>query len=255
VLLTERPGHATELARRAARDGVAVVIAVGGDGTVNEVAAGVLGTSAALAALPAGTGNDFAREIGMPRSWRRAVAALPRARRRLIDVGLANGRLFVQSAGAGLDGYVLQLRARGRRLARPLMYPMCTIQGLLTYRPAAMTFTLDGERWTQRALTVAVANGHAYGGGVQIAPGALLDDGRFDVAVVGDLSRLDALRTFPLFYRGAQTGHPKIALRRGVRLLVEADQPLAVHADGTLQGTTPVEFTIQPGALPVLALR
>ena len=255
VRITERPHHATQLARQAALEGAELVVAVGGDGTANEVAAGLIDTPAALAVVPAGTGNDLARELGMPRGWRRAVAALSAARRRRIDVCYANGRPFVQVAGAGLDGYVNALRRRERFFRGALAYTKCAVQGLLTYRAARMTFDLDGKRWEQPALSVTVANGHAYGGGIQIAPGARLDDGAFDVAVVGDLGKLDALRMFPLVYLGRHTHHPQFSLRRGTRLTVDADRPLPVHVDGTLHGTTPVEFTIRAAALEVLALR
>jgi diacylglycerol kinase (ATP) len=258
IVCTDRPGDATVLAGQAAAAGAEVVVAVGGDGTAAEVAAGLLGTGTALAVLPAGSGNDLAAELGMPREWRHALAALVAARRRRIDVGFANGRPFLQSAGAGLDAYVAQLRQRGRHLARlagPAAYATLAILGLLIYRPVEAALELDGRRWTQRLLAVTVANGERYGGGLRIAPGAQIDDGQFDVAIIGDLDRLDALRTFPRVYHGAHLGHPKFRLLRGRSLTVSAARPLPVHADGELHGVTPATFTIQSRALEVLCLR
>ena len=255
VRLTAAPGHATTLAREAAAEGATVVVAVGGDGTANEVAAGLVGTPAAFAVLPAGTGDDLARELGMPAGWRRGLAALPRAEKRRIDVCFANKQPFFQVAGAGLDGYVNQLRLRERWLSGPLAYTKCAIQGLLSYEPVACRLVLDGEAWSQRALAVTIANGHTYGGGMRIAPGARNDDGAFDVAIIGDLGKLDALRMFPTVYWGGHVRHPKFTLRRGTHLLVESERPVPIHVDGTLAGMTPLECSIQPGALEVLSLR
>jgi YegS/Rv2252/BmrU family lipid kinase len=254
IVRTERPGHAGDLARRAAAGGAELVVAVGGDGTAAEVAAGLLGTGAALAVLPAGTGNDLARQLGLPPDWRRALAALRQARRRPIDVGRANGHPFLQSAGAGLDARVAGLRLTERRLSGRAAYAKCAIQGLLTSGAEDVTLNLDGRRWSQRVLNVTVANGQTFGGGLRIAPGARNEDGLFDVALFGDLSRLDALRTFPTIYRGAHVRHPKFRLVRGRHLIVTATRPLPVHADGNLVGPTPVEFTLEALALDVLCL-
>jgi YegS/Rv2252/BmrU family lipid kinase len=255
IVRTEAPGHATQLARELASRGVAVVVAVGGDGTAGEAAAGLLGSGAALAVLPTGSGNDFAREIGLPRSWRPALAVLAQARRRRIDVGRVNGTPFLQSAGAGLDGHVARIQAHGRRLPGPLAHATRAIQGLLTYAPQEVSFELDGRRWRQRVLAVTVANGAMYGGGMRIAPGARLDDGVLDVAVIGDLGKLDALRMFPTVYWGGHVRHPKFRLLRGRSLRLDSAVPLPVQVDGNARGETPAEFSVEPAALEVLSLR
>jgi YegS/Rv2252/BmrU family lipid kinase len=257
VVTTAAPDDATRLAAAAAAAGAEVVVAVGGDGTAAEVAAGLLHTAAALAVLPAGSGNDLARQLGLPGDWRRALAALPRTRRRRIDTGRANGRLFLQSAGAGLDARVAALQARARRVPGRLAYAASAVRGLLTAAPRAVTLDLDGLTWSQAALSVTVANGETYGGGLRIAPGARNDDGQLEVAVFGDLGRLDALRTFPTVYRGAHLTHPRFRLLRGRRLTVTVtalgDAPLPVHADGDPAGLTPAAFTLHPRSLDVLA--
>jgi YegS/Rv2252/BmrU family lipid kinase len=258
VVTTAAAGHATEIAREAAASGQDLVVAVGGDGTANEVATGLIGTDTALAVLPAGAGNDLAGELGLPRSWRSALAALTRATRRRIDVGRANDRPFLQSAGAGADAFIAGLRQRERHFSGPALYAKCAVQGLLAFPPAEVTLDLDGRRWTQRALAVTVANGERYGGGLRIAPGARHDDGLLDVAVIGDMAKLEALRVFPTVYFGRHLGHPKFRLERGTCLLVDVaqdGQPLPFHVDGTPQGTIPVRFTVQPRALSVLSLR
>jgi YegS/Rv2252/BmrU family lipid kinase len=258
VVFTERQGHATEIARSAAAARYDVVVSVGGDGTANEVADGILGTETALAVVPAGSGNDFAAELGLPRRWRDALVTLPSATRRRIDVGRANGQLFLQTAGIGADAYIAQLRDQERLLSGPAAYAKCAVQGLLTVRPTNVEIGLNGRRWTQRALAVTVANGERYGGGLKIAPGARLDDGLLDVVVVGDMGVLEALRVFPTVYWGRHLGHPKIGLERGDRLsvrTVDGTRPLPVHTDGTRRGVTPVEFTVERAALEVFSLR
>jgi diacylglycerol kinase (ATP) len=258
VVCTEGPGHATEIARLAAASSHDVVVSVGGDGTANEVAGGLLGTGTALAVVPAGSGNDLAAELGLPRRWRRAIAALPHARRRRIDVGWANGRPFLQSAGVGADAYIAQLRNRERLFFGSAAYAKCAIQGLLTAHPTTIAIELNGRRWTQRALAVTVANGERYGGGLRIAPGARFDDGLLDVVVLGDMGVLEALRVFPTVYFGRHLTHPKIRLERADRLsisTVDGTRPLPVHTDGTTHGVTPVQFTVEHAALDVFSLR
>ena len=255
VVTTVAPDHATRLAAAAVEAGAEVVVAVGGDGTAAEVAAGLLHSAAALAVLPAGSGNDLARQLGLPLDWRRALAALPLARRRRIDTGRVNGRLFLESAGAGLDARIAALQRHERRFAGRLAYAVSAVRGLLGATPVPVTLDLDGVIWTQPVLSVTVANGQTYGGGLRIAPGARNDYGLFDVAIFGNLGRLDALRTFPGVYRGAHLKHPGFRLLRGRRLTVTAagTAPLPLHADGDPAGVTPAAFTLHPRSLDVLA--
>jgi diacylglycerol kinase (ATP) len=254
ILCTVGPGHASTLARQAAAGGAAVVVAVGGDGTAAEVAAGLLGTGAALAVLPTGTGNDLARQLGLPPTWRRALAALPAARRRPMDIGRANGQLFLQSAGVGLDAHVAALRSRERRFSGRAAYVKCAIQGLLTKGAEEVTLELDGRRWSQRALNVTVANGETYGGGLRIAPGASHQDGVFDVAIFGNLGRLNALCAFAALYRGVHVRFPWFRRLRGQHLTVTARRPLPIHADGNLVGVSPAVFTLEALALDVMSI-
>lgn len=270
VWTTEGPGHATTLARRAAAAGAAAVIAVGGDGTAHEVANGLLScghlndpnTRPALGVVPLGSGDDLARAIGVPRRWPESLEALHRAVARTIDVGRAaptgrEARYFVESAGTGFDAYVGSLMARERLFRGPLRYAKGVITGLWSFENTPVRLALDGVTEEVTALVVTVTNGEYYGGGMKITPGAVQDDGLLDVAVIGDIGKLDTLLTFPKIYTGRHVSHPKVSIRRArqvevVPLVPREDQPLLVHADGELIGRAPVRFHVVPAALRVL---
>jgi diacylglycerol kinase (ATP) len=250
---------ARQAAREAALGGCTAVVAMGGDGTVGACAAG-LGEAgpdggAALGMIPAGGGNDVARNLGLPYGDPLAAAAmLPRLRRRRVDLVRAGERLFLNSAGAGFDSEAS--RFANERLARApyrLRYIGAMLAELALWRPACFQLTLDGRPLEARGWLVAIGNGQSYGGGMRIAPDARLDDGLVDVVIIGDLSKPAFLATFPKIYSGRHLEHPAISVRRAARVELAADRPLAVHLEGELAGTVPVTFEVVPGAIQVLA--
>ncbi len=249
---------ARDAAREAAGQYTAVV-AMGGDGTVGACAAG-LGEAgpagrAALGLIPAGGGNDVARNLGLPFSDPLAAAALlPSLTERRVDLVRAGERLFLNSAGAGFDSEAS--RFANERLARApyrLRYIGAMLAELVLWRPACFRITLDGRQLEARGWLVAIGNGQSYGGGMRIAPGARMDDGLLDVVVIGELSKPAFLATFPKIYSGRHVNHPAISVWRAARVELDADRPLAVHLEGELAGTVPVAFEVVPGAIRVLA--
>jgi len=235
------------------------VVAMGGDGTVGACAAG-LGEAgpdcrAALGLIPAGGGNDIARVLGLPFSDPLAAATLlPTLVPRRVDLVRAGERLFLNSAGAGFDSEAS--RFANQRLAKApprLRYIGAMLAELALWRPACFRIALDGRQLEARGWLVAIGNGQSYGGGMRIAPDARLDDALLDVVVIGELSRLDFLATFPKIYSGRHIGHPGISVSRAARVELDADRPLAVHLEGELSGTLPVTFEVVPGAIRVLA--
>lgn len=249
---TKGPGHAEELARAHAGDGA--VVAVGGDGTGNEVAAGLLGKPNPFGLLPAGTGNDYCRSIGMGTDADVALERLLAASPRWVDVGLVNGRPFINVAGIGLDA---EVAAEVNRLPKyfggtvPYVYALLKI--LSRFRPVPMRCVADGRTLEGKVLLIAVAIAACYGGGMRIAPNARIDDGYFDVVIAGDLSRLDTLGALPRLYTGSHLGLPKITWFRARDVAVESAVPVAFHADGEPLGRLPARFACQPRALSVLA--
>jgi YegS/Rv2252/BmrU family lipid kinase len=257
--LSERPGHLTELARRATADGATLLVAVGGDGTVNEVVNGIGGAPAELAVIPNGTGWDFARTHGIPRRFQDAVAVALDGTARSIDLGRASYRtgdgseresLFANIASAGMSGAIAR-RANDttKALGARLSYLWATLAVFARWRSSEVRVTVGDERRSGPMHDVVVANGSYFGGGMMICPEARPDDGLFDVLLIGDLTKADLTFTLPKTYRGSHLPHPKAELLRGAEVSVDAERSLPVQLDGEQPGTTPARFSIVPGAL------
>ena len=247
------------LAACQAAGGVAVVVAVGGDGTVGACAAGRAdagpGARAALGVVPAGGGNDAARSLGLPAGDPLAAAGLlTRLRRRPADLATVAGRAYLNVAGAGFDSEVNRVANQrlGWARGRP-RYVGAVLAQLVVGHTARFELVLDG--WAQRleGWLVAVANGPSYGGGMRVAPQASLADGLLDVVVIGAIGKLEFLRTFPKVFSGGHVDHPAVTVHRAARVELAADRPLAVYADGEPAGALPAIFQVHPSAVTVLA--
>lgn len=247
-------GSGGEIARKAALEGADIVAAAGGDGTIGEVANGLVGTGAILGVLPMGTGNDFARTIGIGTDLNLAAKTLLAGEIREIDLGKAvSGGYFINVAGCGFDAEVAWRINHGfRRMRGTPAYIAAVIRTLATFKPAAITLELDGVRSECQVMLCAVANAKTYGGGMRIAPDAELDDGLFDVVLVGDVSRVEFLRAFPKVFKGTHTDHPKVTVLRGKKVSISSETALSTLADGEEIGSTPVEFEMHHKALRVL---
>ncbi len=253
IVTTTAPGTAGALAAEAAAQGADVVAAAGGDGTLGEVVNGLVGTGARLGLLPLGTGNDFARCLGIGTDLDLAVRTLFSGVPQPVDLGRAQDRWFINVAWCGFDAVVAERVNRGfRRLHGTAAYIAAVFQTLLTFRPAAMRLTLDGETRQERAMLCTIANSQSYGGGMRIAPDARIDDGLFDVCLLRETGRLEFLRAFPRVFRGTHVTHPKVMMLRARHIAIESDPPLPILIDGDVVGTTPVEFTLSPRAIEVL---
>jgi YegS/Rv2252/BmrU family lipid kinase len=253
IQLTERSGHAWQMASRAADDRADLVIVWGGDGTVNEAGRGLAGTSTALGLIPAGSGNGLAGALGVPREPHAAIAVALGDRARAVDVGMVNDRPFFNVAGIGFDAHIARLfneRARGRRGRLP--YVVLGLREGFGYLGQTYELTLDGARQSTRALLIAFANGREYGMGMQIAPGAKLDDGLLEACVVEDrpfLARLWDARHLALGSIGRAPGITIRSVRAGT---IEAPGPIEFHVDGepgVSEGR--LEISVRPGALNV----
>ncbi len=233
------PGHSEDLARTACSMGSDLVIAVGGDGTVRDVMAGLQGSRVPLGLVPAGTGNDLARTLGIPVDVERAVGIALSGRSRRLDVWLWNGVPFVNVAGVGMDAAVARVvNERFKFLTGAAAY----VAGFLTVFPRykAMRVKLNWENgaWDGSAWLVAVANGQYYGGGMKVAPAAVPDDGYLSVIVVEGIPRGQLLCQFPRLFTGTHVRHPGVRCIQVRELSISGDAHIAT-IDGELLASTP----------------
>jgi diacylglycerol kinase (ATP) len=253
VFVTERVGHARDLASAAVGRGAGLVMAWGGDGTINEVASALVGGGAALGIVPAGSGNGLARELGIDPRPARAIADALGAAPRPIDVGDVEGRYFVNTAGVGFDAHVASRFAAARRRGF-LGYANITARALASYVPLSYRITIDGATDRIRAVLVTLANSAQFGNGALIAPGARVDDGELDLVVIEERSRFRTLCGLPRLFNGTIQRVSGCRITRLTAVTIEADAPLTFHVDGEpVRGGSVLRARIHPGALRIAA--
>lgn len=261
ALFSERPGHLAELARNAVLGGAGRLVVIGGDGSVNEVANGLLDVERRpeVAVVPRGTGWDFVRTFGIPRNIEAAARVALDGPIREIDVGVAVFRswagvettsAFANVASVGIGGAVAQ-RANDttKVLGGKASYLWATLAVFSRWQATDVHVTVDGEHRQGRMLEVVVANARYLGGGMKMCPDAEPDDGLLDVLTLGDITKRDLAVNLPKLYRGTHLPHPKLEALRGAAVTVDATQPLPLQLDGEQPGTTPVRFEVRPRLL------
>jgi diacylglycerol kinase (ATP) len=255
IFVTERRNHARELAHAAVASGARVVIAWGGDGTVNEVASSLAFRDVALGVVPSGSGNGLARELALPLEPRAAFEVALGVRRRRIDAGELGGHLFFNVAGVGLDADVAH-RFAATGLARRgfRMYITQSLRALLSYRGVPVTLDVDGTTHQVRPLLVAFANARQYGNGALIAPRARVDDGKLDVVVIDDRSLPAILYRVPALFGGRLAEVPGVAMHVASRATLTASGRIRFHVDGEpCEAQDSLEAVARPAALVVCA--
>ncbi len=259
MLVSSAAGELTELAAQAAQE-YELLVAVGGDGTVNEVVNGIAGiVGPELAIVPRGTGHDFARTFAIGPRFDEAVRVALEGRARELDAGRVTYRSwsggeglgwFVNVGSAGMSGAIARRANDGSKaLGGRISYLAAILQVFARWRVSEVEVTVDGERRGGPMHDVVVANGAYFGGGLHICPEAEPDDGLFDVLLIGHLTKGDLALTLPKAYAGRHLPHPKAELLRGRRVTVDAAEPLPVELDGEQPGTTPASFELVRNAL------
>lgn len=267
--LTEREGDGDRLAREAAAHGASRVVVAGGDGTVSEVVSGLFEAGAShteLGIVPFGSGADFARLLGLGRDLSQMVARIERGKRRVVDVGKLSYRdrdnrscvrWFLNITSFGMSGQaMLWLSEQGRRGKRgPFSYMESGVRGLFSYHSPPVRVTVDGELVHHGKLLLgAVANGRFFGAGMQVTPSASIDDGLFDIMLVGDLSKFSALLLFPKLMLGRHLTDPRIRFLRGRVVELESSDEIWLEADGEPVGRLPARLELSPAALHLCGL-
>ncbi len=246
-MFTEKPGHATELARQAVQSGYEAVVSMGGDGTLNEVVNGVAGSGVILGFIPAGSGNDFGRTFGVSsRDTVGACKVIARAKVQEINIGRVGERHFINIAGAGFDAEVgLTANTWGKRYFRGYMaYVASILRQLVFYTPQEVDIELDGQVRHAKVWFVAIANARYFGGGLMIAPQAELDDDLFDVCIVKEITKFELIKLIPKTFKGEHVHHQAVEMHRARRVRISSLAKMAVQADGEVLGMLPKEFYI-----------
>ena len=251
VFVTERRGHARELAAAAARRGARLVLAWGGDGTVNEVASALAFGQTAVGIIPSGSGNGLAGDLKIGGDAGRTIVEALKAAPRAIDAGELGGRLFFSVAGVGFDAHVASCFDRGLGSRRGFSgYLRVTLREFLTYQPGDYKITGDLTRIVRHAVLLTIANSTQFGNGARIAPGARVDDARLDLVVLEERSRFSTMFALPRLFMGTVARAAGVSTDQIERLTIESDRPMTFHVDGEpVSGGTRLDVRVHPGAL------
>lgn len=266
--VTKYQGHALELVLQAVASGYRYFISVGGDGTANEVANGILIQKAVpsveivLGVISVGTGNDWGKTVGIPKDYQRAISAITQGTTMVQDVGLIRyddgqklqQRYFVNVAGMGYDAKVCYLtnclKERGKSGA--FLYLVNLFLCLIKYKTTKVQIKVDGKSYEGMMLSLTVGIGKFNGGGMMQLPEALPDDGLFDLTLIGNVSKFDVLKNVKRLFDGSLLTHPKVKQVRGKKISISSEPAIAVEVDGESLGISQVEFEIFPAKLKII---
>ena len=252
---TNEPMEAVDVAKMGIEAGFSHIVAMGGDGTVNEVANGLLGSDATLAVIPAGTGNDFVRMLGIPGNPMQAIDTLLDGTIRTIDLGqVEDDRYFVNGLGIGLDAQVARDVLKMERLRGAPAYITAAVREVFRFRAFPVTLSTPEEQFELTCLSLGIANGIYAGGGFKLAPKADIDDGLIDISALGDYPKLERLYRLPKVRAGKHVDWKNVTYRQASEVTISSPNKLIAHVDGEPYRLPNDSFTVRalPQALRVL---
>jgi diacylglycerol kinase (ATP) len=251
VIYSRSPSEPTAVARAAVREECPLVIGVGGDGLLNQVANELVGSHVTFGIIPAGVGNDFARGLGIPLDVAGACRVIAQGETRAVDVGQAGDRYFFSVAVLGFGAEVNRRANQWRRVRFNSVYTLLTIATVFSYEPVAFTVTYDGHERRCLSWMIAVANTWSSGRGMALVPAARPDDGLLHACLINGMGKWELLYTFPRVFSGRHIYHTGVDTLRGKAITVRADTPCEIYADGERFGSLPVVLRAVPQALRV----
>jgi YegS/Rv2252/BmrU family lipid kinase len=249
---TRNAQHAIDEALRAVDLGEVPVV-MSGDGLIGAVGGALAGAEVPLGIIPGGRGNDLARVLGIPADPAGAVGVLAAGQTRVIDVGEANGQRFLGIASAGFDSECNRIANQTRFVRGNLVYAYSVPRALASWKPARFTLRIGDESLRFSGYSVAAANSSTFGGGMRLAPDASLEDGEFDIVMVGEVGKFRYLSNLPKVFKGTHIDNEEVRVVRAPRLELSASRPFAVYADGEHLTDLPASLRVLPRALSVLA--
>jgi len=255
IKISNRVGNVTELAINGVKDGYNEIIAVGGDGTVIEALNGIVGTDTKLGIIPAGTGNDFVRSIGIECDFIAALNVVIEGKYELIDVGEVNNRFFLNVVSFGIDSEVVKIMEKIKRVVTgSAAYYVASIKAISTYKAVKMSITIDGKEYIRKAYLVAIGNGKYFGGGMKITPDANVNSGDFEICIINHISRIGLMRLLSKANTGNHVSENGVEIFKGREITIRAiADHLSVNADGNLIGPAPAKISMFKNKLKVLS--
>lgn len=251
--ITRNPGEATYLAREASKNNFQIIVAAGGDGTVNEVVNGIIGSNSLLGVIPLGLGNDFAKGIGIPSKLKEACLVFSDGITRDIDVGRVNNRYFVNGLGIGFDAWVAWESQRIRKfLPSKWIYLFAAIKIMFKYQPIPVKIDFAKTSLEKRVLLIAVGNGKSCGGGFLLTPEAEFDDGLIDACIIDGIDRAKLIIHLPKALKGTHTRLPYVTAFKTNRLTINSPNLLLAHVDGEILQDYKFQIEILPKRLKVI---
>ena len=264
IKFTEYAGHAVELAQQFSRDKYDVIVAVGGDGTLNEVVNGMIHTSsnAVLGHIPMGTANDFSKTIELNKDIDQFISLLNNNATKTIDIGKVTCltkkekivRYFINIADAGLGGYVANSLNKSKKLLGPnFTYFQAIIKGIIKFKKPLVNIKIRNITYRGKLMSIAICNGTTFGSGLIISPEAILDDGKFHITLLGDVTLLDYFKNLKKLKKGIKLTHPHIHYYSADKVQLKTDEICEIEADGEHVGKGESIFEILPKAIKILA--
>lgn len=254
IVITERESQATEIAEENA-DNYKLIVAVGGDGTVNEVAKGIINKrQGILGIIPGGTGNDMARSLGIPLNPKEALKLILKGNKKEIDIGRVNSYDFLNISSAGFDAEVVINNEKiKKRFKSHISYAISVVYTLFTYKNKNVTIKINGKTFNEKILLLAVGNGKYYGGGMKILPMAQIDDGYLDICLISNISKLLSLYLFPTIFNGHHIKYKKyVKIYKAKSVTITSKEEFLLNIDGDVIETKEASFSLSDKKLNII---
>jgi YegS/Rv2252/BmrU family lipid kinase len=255
IEVTQYPGHATEIVRSYVSNDAYRVYSIGGDGTLNEVLNGIVGSNSCIAVIPSGSGNDFFRSICSNNEYKNVLWKTVNGKEKLIDIAKVNGQYFLNISSVGFDAetsYNTQLTKRIPFISGSIAYKIAVLITVIRNKNYLVNISYDGKKFSGKILLTAIANGRYYGGGILPAPEAKLDDGMLDICIVIALGRFKILRLFPRYIKGTHIHMEEVHISTAKKIDISCEKEMPLNIDGEVKLVKHAAFEIIPKGIKIL---